>query len=172
MAVKMAKVVEKAKELNNDVEAVKTELRKVQSVKCRLKKQKAKATYEAEMREVVALEQLLKEVREYLSPAKVTVTTMTQEQIDLLSYDDTVKAIKSIQSKKCNVQYATERLEDNVEYQEAVRIEKMLQEHRKKVKPIEDNVIKKSDLNAELERLAGLGLTPEQIIEELKKLTE
>ena len=164
MSVQMAKVAEKAAELQNDVEKVKAALKSIQSVKCRLAKQKAKATYEDEMREVVAEEQLLKEVRVYLTPAKATVTTMTQEQIDLLDYDSTIKAIKSIQSKKCNTQWLTNDPNENFEYMEAVRIEGLLQEHKKKVKPVEENMIRKSDLNAELERLQSLGLTTEQMI--------
>ena len=44
------KQVEKVvKEFNNDEMAIQKELKRIQSVKCRLKKQKGKSTYEREM---------------------------------------------------------------------------------------------------------------------------
>lgn len=166
----LTNVVEVAKELDMDLEKVKAELKKVQSVKCRLLKQKAKETYEAEMTEVIKREQLLKEVRAYIEPKKPTVTTITQEQVDLLTYDDTIKAIKSIQSKKCNTRWMVADESENVEYQEALRIEKMLLEHKKKVAPIEENVIKKSTLNDEIERLLSLGMITEEAAEQMRRL--
>ena len=44
---------------------------------------------------------IAKRVLEYFEPKKLTVTTMIQSDIDQLDYDETMKAIKSIQSKKC-----------------------------------------------------------------------
>lgn len=143
----MLKNIEQLAQQFTDVEEVKKELKRVQSVKCRLKKQKARADYETEMQKVIAQEQALKEVREYFEPKKVTVTTMTAEDIAKLNYDETMKAIKSIQSKKCNSQYNSPDPETNTEYQEALRIEKMLKEHKEVVKPIEETVVKKSDIN-------------------------
>lgn len=168
----LTKIAEKAAELDFDLEKVKLGLKRVQSAKCRLKKMKEKPSYETEMREVLAEEQLLKEVRDYIEPKKVTVTTMTLEQIQALTYDETVKAIKSIQSKKCLSQFATKNIEDNVEYQEACRIEEMLKEHRKTVKPIEDNVVKKSNINDLIEQLSNQESTidKEYILEQLKNL--
>jgi len=170
-SVKLSQVAATAAKFNNDVEAVKRELKRIASVKCRLKKQKAKSTYEQEMREVLAEEQLMKEVRDYLTPKKLTVTRMTAEDIAKLTYDETVKAIKSIQSKKCNSQYLTERLEDNVEYQEACRIEEMLKAHREKIRPLE-NAVSKHKVNEIVQHLEGLEdkIDKEYVLELLKKL--
>lgn len=169
--VKLTQVAEVAKKFNGDLEAVKRELKRVASVKCRLKKQKAKPTYEQEMREVLAEYQLLKEVRDYLAPKKLTVTQMTADDIAKLTYDETVKAIKSIQSKKCNTQYLTDRIEDNVEYQEAVRIEEMLKAHREKIKPLE-NAVSKHSINEVVQHIENLEdkVDKEYVIELLKKL--
>lgn len=140
----MLKEIQELAEKLGDVEAVKAELKRVQSVKCRLKKQKAREDYESEMTKVVAYEQALKEVRDYFEPKGTPVTQMTKDDIEKLNYDETMKAIKSIQSKKCNSQYLTERIDENIEYKKACEIEALLLEHKKTVKPIEDTVIKKS----------------------------
>ena len=48
------KQIEKVvKEFNNDEMAIQKELKRIQSVKCRLKKQKGKSTYEKEMTETL-----------------------------------------------------------------------------------------------------------------------
>ena len=78
---------------------------------------------------------------------------MTQKDIELLNYEETLRAIKSIQSKKCLVQHATERIEDNKEYKKACQIESWLLEHKKKVKPIEETVVRKSDINDLIDHL-------------------
>ena len=44
------------KEFNNDEMAIQKELKRIQSVKCRLKKQKGKSTYEKEMTEALKYE--------------------------------------------------------------------------------------------------------------------
>jgi Trm5-related predicted tRNA methylase len=170
----MLKEIKKLSEKFENVENVKKELKKVQSQKCRLAKMKAKETYEQEMTEVVAYEQALKEVRRYLEPKKLTVTTMTQEQISELNFDETVKAIKSIQSKKCNTQYLTANIEDNVEYQEALKIEGWLKEHRETIRPVEETVVKKSEIDNMMEHISTLdgNLDASYVMEMLKKLKE
>ena len=72
---------------------------------------------------------------------------MTWDDIQLLNYEETLRAIKSIQSKKCLVQHATERIKDNVEYQKACEVERMLLEHKKNIRPVEETVVRKSDIN-------------------------
>lgn len=167
----MLKEIKKLSEQFENVEDVKKELKRIQSIKCRLKKQKTRDDYEDKMSEIVKKEQALKEVRQFLVPEKLTVTRMSEEDISILNFDETQKAIKSIQSKKCNVQYNSENLEDNVEYQEAVRIERLLKEHRKLVKPIEDTVIKKSDINELLNNLEDADeMEKDEIVERLRKL--
>jgi hypothetical protein len=149
----MLKNIEQVAKSYGSVEEVKKAIRSLQSRKSRLKKQKGRADYEELMTEILQEEQLLKEVRDYFEPKRIPVPEMTCEDIQLLNYDETVKAIKSIQSKKCLVQHATERIEDNVEYQKACEVERMLLEHKKKIKPIEETVVRKSDINSLIDHL-------------------
>ena len=142
----MRNIQEVAKSYGSVAE-VKKALRSIQSRKSRLKKQKARKDYDKKMTEILQQEQLLKEVRDYFEPKRKPVPEMTKADIELLNYEETLRAIKSIQSKKCNVQHATEKIEDNVEYQKACQIESWLLEHKKKVKPIEETVVRKSDIN-------------------------
>ena len=149
----MLKNIEKVAKDYANVEEVKKAIRSLQSRKSRLKKQKGRADYDELMTEILQKEQLLKEVRDYFEPKRTPVPEMTWEDINLLDYDETIKAIKSIQSKKCLVQHATERIEDNVEYQKACEIEKMLLEHKKNIRPIEETVVRKSDINSLINHL-------------------
>jgi len=166
------KNIQQVAEKFEDVEQVKKEIKRIQSIKCRLKKQKFREDYETEMTKIVQQEQILKEVREFFEPKKLTVTTMTLEDIKLLDYDETQKAIKSIQSKKCNSQFNEVNLELNVEYQEAVRIEKMLQEHKLTVKPITDKVVRKSTVNELIHQIENQqeDVSKEYLLEQLKSL--
>ena len=149
----MMKNIEKFAKNFRDVEEVKKAIRSIQSRKSRLKKQKGRRDYEEKMTEILQQEQILKEVRDYFEPKKIPVTKMTQKDIELLNYEETLRAIKSIQSKKCNTQHLTENIEDNIEYQKACEIERMLLEHKKNIKPIEETVVRKSDINNLIEHL-------------------
>ncbi len=170
----MLKNIEQVAKNYADVEEVKLALRSLQSRKSRLKKQKGRADYEEQMTEILQQEQLLKEVRDYFEPKSVPVTKMTWEDIKLLDYDETIKAIKSIQSKKCLVQHATERIEDNVEYQKACEIEKMLLEHKKNIRPIEETAVRKSDINDLINHLENQEekIAKEYVISLLKNLLD
>ena len=162
------KNVEKVEaELGNDLEKVQKELKRVQSVKCRLKKQKGKSSYEF----VLLEEQILKEVRQLLDPKEKTVTTFEQSDVDLLDYDETVKAIKSIQSKKTLTKWLTDVEGDNDEYRNACRIEEMLKEHRDNIRPIEETVVRKSDLMTIIDTIeSNKDLSQERIVELIKGL--
>lgn len=168
----MLKNVEmKAVELGNDIEAVKKELKRVASVKCRLIKQKGLQDYEQKLEAVLKEEQLLKEVRSYITGSKKTVTTFEQEDVDQLTYDETVKALKSIQSKKSLTRWLTENEGDNDEFRSACHIEEMLKRHLAMVKPIEDNTIRKSDLQNVIDTIESTGsISTEKILEMLKSL--
>lgn len=168
----MLKNVEmKAVELGNDMEVVKRELKRVASVKCRLLKQKGRPDYEEAMESVLKEEQLLKEVRTYLTGSKKTVTTFNQEDVDQLTYDETVKALKSIQSKKSLTRWLTTAEGDNDEFRGACKIEKMLKEHIKSVRPIEDNTVRKSDIQNVIDTIETTGdISTERILEMLKAL--
>lgn len=149
----MLKNIEQVAKSYANVEEVKKAIRSLQSQKSRLKKQKGRSDYDELMTEILQKEQLLKEVREYFEPKSIPVTKMTKEDIELLNYEETLRAIKSIQSKKCLVQHATPNIEDNEEYKKACEIERMLLEHKKNIKPIEETVVRKSDINDLIDHL-------------------
>ena len=161
----------KAAELGHDMETVKRELKRVASVKCRLLKQKGRPDYEEVLKSVLEEEQVLKEVRTYLTGSKKTVTTFTREDVDQLTYDETVKALKSIQSKKSLTRWLTTVEGDNDEFRGACKIEEMLKEHIKNVKPIEDNTVRKSDIQNVIDTIESTGnISTERILEMLKAL--
>jgi len=168
----MLKNIEKVAKNYNDVEEVKKAIRSVQTQKSRLKQQKNRKDYDEKMTEILQREQLLKEVRDYFEPKRIPVPKMTKSDIELLNYDETMKAIKSIQSKKCNVQHATENINDNVEYQKACQIESWLLEHKQNIKPIEETVVRKSDINDLIDHLQKQEekISTEYVVELLKEL--
>ena len=164
-------VEKKALELGEDLEVVKRELKRVASIKCRLLKQKGRSDYEEALESVLKEEQLLKEVRSYITGSKKTVTTFEQEDVDKLTYDETVKALKSIQSKKSLTRWLTTTEGDNDEFRHACEIEKMLKEHIKDVRPVEDNVVKKSEIQVVIDTIENVGdISREKILEMLKGL--
>ena len=168
----MLKNVEQMAKNFKNVEEVKKAIRSLQSRKSRLKKQKGRSDYEEKMTEILQQEQLLKEVRDYFEPKRKPVPEMTWEDIQQLNYEETLRAIKSIQSKKCLVQHATPNIEDNEEYQKACEIERMLLEHKKNIKPIEETVVKKSDINDLINHLQNQDekISTKYVIELLEKL--
>lgn len=170
MKTNLKEVEKKAKEFNS-IEDVAKELKRIQSIKCRLKKQKGKATYEQEMTEVIKQEQILKEVRQLLDPKEKPVTMYEQADVDKLDYDETIKAIRSIQSKKTLSRWLTDVEGDNDEFRNAVKIEKMLIERRSKIKPVDENNIRKTEIQTIIETIEDSGkLSQEKILELLKNL--
>ena len=147
------KNIQKIAKKYKNVEEVRKAIRSVQTQKSRLKQQKNRKDYDEKMTKILQKEQILKEVRDYFNPKPIPVPKMTKSDIELLNYDETQKAIKSIQSKKCNVQHATENINDNVEYQKACQIESWLLEHKENIKPIEQTVVRKSDINDLIQHL-------------------
>jgi len=169
--VNLKEVEKLANQLGNDLEKVQRELKRIQSVKCRLKKQKGKKTYEQEMSDVLRYEQLLKEVRSLLNPQKKPVTQYTLEDVEKLDYDETIRAIRSIQSKKTLTRWLTDIEGDNDEFRKACEIEKMLLEHREKVRPVDEAYVRKSDIIKIIETIEDSGeLSQERIIELLRSL--
>lgn len=166
------KDVEKlARDFGNDDLEIAKELKRVQSVKCRLKKQKFKGTYEEEMTNVVSYEQLLKEAREYIKPRGKFVTEFEREDVERLDYDEVVKAIRSIQSKKTNSRFLCEDLDENKEYKRALIVEEMLKERKERVKPVEDGKVRKSEVQKVVEVLENNGeVSKEKMLEMLKNL--
>ena len=168
---KMTEIEKMAEKFNNDLEAVAKELKRVQSLKCRLKKQKGKKTYEEEMTETVKYEQGLKEVRQLLDPKEKPVTMYTQEDVDQLDYDETIKAIRSIQSKKALTKWLTDVEGDNDEYRKACAIEAMLIARRESTKPVDNEYVRKTDIQTIIDTIEDSGrLSKERIVELLKGL--
>ena len=160
-----------AAKFDNDVDALAKELKRVQSLKCRLKKQKGKKTYEDEMTEVVKYEQVLKEARQLLDPKEKPVTMYEQADVDQLDYDETVKAIRSIQSKKTLSKWLTDVEGDNDEYKNACKIEAMLVERRESIKPVDNEYVRKTDLQTIIDTIEESGkLSQAKIVELLKGL--
>lgn len=165
------KEVEKVAAELGSVENIARELKRVQSIKCRLKKQKGKSTYESEMNEALREEQLLKEARQLLDPKEKPTTQYTQEDVDSLDYDETVKAIRSIQSKKTLSRWLTTVEGDNEEFKNAEKIEKMLIERREKIKPVDENNVRKTEIQTIIDTIESSGkLSQEKVVELLKKL--
>lgn len=164
----MTLVKKTAEEFKGSVELVNKKIKSIQSMKSRLKKQKSKPTYNDEMATILKEEQLLKEVRNYLEPKEMTVTTMSKDDIKLLNYEETVRALKSIQSKKSLTRYN----EDQTEFNMACQIETWLKEHRELVKDVHDTVVRKSDINDIIEHLENQEqqLDKDYVIEMLKNL--
>lgn len=167
----LTKIEKVAQKFDNDIEKIGKEIKRVQSIKCRLKKQKGKKTYQEEMTEVVKYEQVLKEARQLINPKQKPVTQFTESDIEQLDYDQTIKAIRSIQSKKTLTRWLTDKEGDNDEFRNACRIEKMLIDHRKKIKPVDDEYIRKTDLQKIIDTIEESGqLSQEKIIILLKSL--
>ena len=167
----MKKVQELAEKFDNDVLSINRELKRIASVKSRLKKQKGRSDYEAKMTEALSYYQVLVEAKNLLEPKEKPVTMYEQSDVDRLDYDETVKAIRSIQSKKTLSRWLTTEDGNNDEYRNACRIEKMLIEHRSKVKPVDDAYIRRSDLETIIDTIESSGkLTKEKIVELLRSL--
>ena len=160
-----------ANNFNNDVNELNKELKRLASAKCRLLKNKFQPNYEQKLNDILAQEQVIKEAKNLLNPREKFVTEYEQADVDRLDYDETVKALKSIQSKKTNTMYLTPTAGDNDEFRNACRIEAMLQQHRETVKPVEDAYIRRTDLQAVINTIESSGeLTQERILELLKSL--
>lgn len=166
------KEVEKiANDLENNVANVQRELKRIQSIKCRLKKQKGKSTYQKEMTEILKYEQVLKEVRQLLEPKEKFVTMYNQDDVNQLDYDETVKALRSIQSKKTLTRWLTTVEGDNDEFRNAEKIEKMLIERRNKIKPVDNEFVRKTEVQTIIDTIESSGkLSQERILELLKTL--
>jgi hypothetical protein len=164
-------IEKKALEFNNDLESVKKEIKRLQSIKCRLLKQKGRSDYEEALESVLKEIQVMSEVRRLIDPKEKSVTNFTQEDVDVLDYDETIKAIKSIQSKKSLTRWLTTIEGDNDEYREACKIENMLLEHKKLMKPVDETQVRKSDLNVIIETIENTkDISRERILEMLKGL--
>jgi hypothetical protein len=94
-----------------------------------------------------------------------------QADVDQLDYDETIKAIRSIQSKKTLTKWLTTIEGDNDEYRKACAIEKMLIERREKIKPVDNEYVRKTDVQTIIDTIESSGkLSQKKIVELLKSL--
>lgn len=164
----LKKIEAKADELGRDMETVIKEIKRVQSAKCRLKKFKGRSDYDAKMTKILQEEEVLKEVRQLLDPKEKPVTMYTQDDVKMLDYDETVKALKSIQSKKCLTKYDPDNQDS---YKKACEIESWLNEHKKSVKPVDTAYIRRTDLQTVIDTIKETGdIKVETIINMLESL--
>lgn len=166
------KEIEKVAEAyGNDLAALKRAIKAVQSRKCLHLKKKGLPDYQAKLDEILREEQNLKEAIRLLDPKEKTTTEFTKEDIDKLDYDQTIKAIRSIQSKKTHTRWKTTVEGDNDEFRAACKIEQMLQEHRDSIKPVDEAYIRKTELQAIIDTIESSGsVSQERILEMLKEL--
>lgn len=148
-SVDMTEVLSLKNELGS-LEKTQKALKAIQSTKCRLRKRKSDPDYQTKMTEVVQREQLLKEVRQLFTNKPKAVPDFDESDVAALDFEETLKAIKSIQSKKCLAKYEPSELE------KALKVEEMLLEHKKLVKPVDETAIKKSELKTLLEEAISL----------------
>lgn len=172
MKTNLKEIEKVANQFNNDIIELSKELKRVASIKCRLKKQKGKSTYEEDMKKVLSYEQILKEAKQLVDPKEKSVTMYTQEDVDRIEdYDELEKAIRSIQSKKTNSRWLTTVEGDNDEFRNACKIEKMLQERRSQLKPVDEKFIRKNDLQTIIDTIeSNVDLSQEIILDMLKNL--
>lgn len=162
------KVVE---EFNGDIEKIEKALRSIQSKKCNLAKTPFKPNYDKLMTEVLQREQMLKQAKNLLKPKEKFVTDFDQEDVSRLDYEETMKAIKSIQSKKFHTRWLTPVEGDNDEFRKACEIEEMLLNHKNNIKPIEDTTVRKTDLVTIIDTIKSSGnLSTERVVELLESL--
>jgi hypothetical protein len=99
------------------------------------------------------------------------VTQYEQSDVDQLDYDETIKAIRSIQSKKTLSRWLTTIEGDNDEFRSAEKIEKMLIERREQIKPVDENNVRKTEIQTIIDTIQDSGkLSQAKIIELLKNL--
>jgi hypothetical protein len=171
MSVDLKAVQDVSEKFSDDIEALGKELKWVQSIKCRLKKQKGRNNYDELMTDTLRYEELLKEARQLLDPKGKSVTQYAQADVDMLDYDETVKAIRSIQSKKTLTKWLTDEEGNNDEYRNACSIETMLVAHRAAIAPVDEGHVRKSDVQAIIDTIEESGkLTQTKVVELLKSL--
>ena len=106
-----------------------------------------------------------------IEPHEKPSTQLTQEDISKFDYDQTMRSIRSIQSKKTLSQYLTEVQFDNDEYRNACQIEEWLLEHKLTVKPLEPLQVYKSQVQMVIETIENnMNLSNEEVIRLLQDI--
>jgi hypothetical protein len=163
--------VQKILEKLSTIDSINLELKKVQSQKCRLKKMLSKPGTKDELSRVLMYEEELKQARQVLKPRDKNVTEFELDDIKKLDYDQTIRALRSIQSKKTLTRYLGTIPEQNEEYKKACEIESMLKNHRESIGPIDEKVVRKTDIETIINTIETSDkLSKKQIEDLLKKL--
>ena len=151
------------------VENVNRKIRNVQSRKSRLRKQIKTDEYDSLMTEILQEEELLKEVKDYLEPKSKKVHEFNDEDIAKLNMDETLKAIKNMQSRKCLNQFTDEEI-----YNESLAQEEKLVAHKEKLElELNENIISKSELKVirdKIEILTEKEFSREYVLSQLDEL--
>jgi hypothetical protein len=132
-----------------ELSEIRRKLRNISSRKTRLNKMQEHPEYQARIDELLKEEHELQLRRNEIEPADYTVTKLTQEQVDDLGYDEVIRALKSISSKKSNTRFDKE----GNEHQLALKIEAMLQVRRDTLKPVNSHFVRKSHVRAVIEKI-------------------
>lgn len=171
--IDMRAIAETANRFDNDIETVNRELKRIASVKCRLKKMPGRSDFQEKLTTVLQYEEQLKNVKAFITGPRKNVNTLTQDEVDNMTLDETFKALKAIQSKKTHTKWLTTEPGNNDEYREACRIEQMLKDHRDAIAPKKLGNISKVDA---LNIINAVGvcndISLEDAIAHLKKLIE
>lgn len=163
--VDLKKVQATRKLYNDDLGLVQKKLRSLQSQKSKLIKHKGSADYDQKLATILEQEQLLKEVRSILEPKRVPVTMMTADDIKELDYHSAMNARRSIQSTKCL------SFDDPDKKAKCEEIEKMITEHISNIKPIEDGLVRKTEIQAIINAIKTADkMSKAEIVKLLEKL--
>lgn len=135
------------------VDKINQELNKIASRKSRLKKQTGKKNFENDLKIILEIEESLKSAKRLIEVKDKPVTMFNQEDVDKLDYNETLKAIKSIQTKKCLTKWMTTIENDNDDYRNALSIEQMLVNHKLTLKPNVDSRITIQDIQNVIEQI-------------------
>lgn len=168
----MLKSIEKlANSYNNDLNLINKRLKTLASQKSRLTPQKGRPDYNEKMESILTEYQALTEVKRLLEPKKKTSLDLTQDDINMMTFDEVKNMRNNIASHLSRTRYISDIPGDNDEYRHAKRIDDMLKEREQIVKPIEDTVVRKSDVQMIIDTIKAAGdLSNERIIELLEGL--
>ena len=169
--IDMRNIATVAEELNYDLEVINRELKRLASVKCRIKKMPGRSDFQEKLTEVLQEEEMMKCVKAYVVGPRKNVNYLTQDEVDSMTLDETMKALKAIQSKKTHTKWLTTEPGDNDEYREACRIEQMLKDHRDSMAPKKLGMLGKNDVMQMLDTVGMCNdLTAEECIEQLRRM--
>ena len=150
---------------NLSLEALNKELKRISSLKCNLKKRKGIANKDAELADILAYDDLVKEVKYSLMNKGKSYFEFNNDDIEALSVEELVRFRKDIASKKCldgNDPEVFDRCEELLDFSKQVLDAKRLEQDntvvtKAKLRTLLDNYNMHQDVEllvASLEELA------------------